>query len=104
MDFKCKCCGKCCSNFLPLREEEIRIMKKIAKEENIKHLRNDWYSICPFLNNSNRCDIYEKRPFICREYSCYNFENKIFNLEKFKNITKEEFKLVDIRKEIFNRK
>lgn len=104
MNFKCKCCGKCCSNFLPLQKDEIKLMKKLAKTENIKLLQNDWYSICPFLNNNNKCDIYENRPFICREYSCYNFENNIFNLENFKNLSKEDFKLVDIRKEIFNRK
>lgn len=102
-NFECKCCGKCCSNFLPLRKNEIEIMKKMAKKENKHPLRKDWYAICPFLNNNNRCDIYENRPLICREYSCYNYKNHIYNTEAFKNIDSKDFNLTDIRKEIFGR-
>ena len=103
-DFKCKCCGECCSNFLPLRDDEIRTMRKLAKKENRHPLRNDWYSRCPFLNNNNKCDIYENRPLICREYTCYNYENYIYNTEVFSKIDEKEFNLVDLRKEIFGGK
>ena len=92
--FECKRCGNCCSNFLPLRKEEIHTMKKIAKKENKHPLIKEWYSRCPFLNNNNR-------PLICREYTCYKFENHIYNEEIFKNILETDFKLTDIRKEIF---
>lgn len=102
-NFECKCCGNCCSNFLPLSKEELRIMKILAKKENKHPLIKDWYSRCPFLNNNNKCDIYEDRPLICREYDCYKFENNIYNEEIFKNINKDDYELVDLRKEIFNR-
>ena len=100
-NFKCKKCGKCCSNFLPLRKEEIKTMKRLAKKENRHLLMQDWYDICPFLNYKNECDIYDNRPLICKEYTCYKFENKIYNAELFSKIDEKEFKLVDVRKEIF---
>lgn len=103
-NFECKCCGECCSNFLPLRDNEIKTMRKLAKKENRHPLRNDWYSRCPFLNNNNKCDIYENRPLICREYTCYNYENHIYNTEVFSKIDEKEFNLVDLRKEIFGGK
>lgn len=100
-NFECKCCGNCCSNFLPLRKEEIHRMKKLAKKENRHPLLKNWYERCPFLNNNNKCDIYENRPLICREYTCYNFENHIYNEEIFKDIRESDFKITNIRKEIF---
>lgn len=103
-NFECKRCGECCSNFLPLRDNEIKIMKKLAKKENKHPLRKDWYERCPFLNNNNKCDIYENRPIICREFTCYNYEKHIYNTESFKKMKQDEFKLVDIRKEIFGGK
>ncbi len=101
MNFKCKCCGECCSNFLPLKQDEIKTMKRLAKKENKHPLIQNWYVRCPFLDNNNKCDIYENRPLICREYTCYNYENGIYNFETFKNTNLDDFKLVDIRKEIF---
>ena len=76
-------------------------MKKLAKKENKHPLRNDWYARCPFLNNDNKCDIYENRPLICRNFTCYKFENGIYDTFPFKDISINEFSLVDIRKEIF---
>ena len=100
-NFECKNCGECCSNFLPLRKQEIATMKRLAQKENRHPLRQDWYARCPFLNNNNRCDIYENRPLICREYSCYKFKNNIYNKDVFSRIDEREFSLIDIRKEIF---
>ena len=102
-DFECKKCAECCSNYLPLLQSEINLMKKIKQKENIQALNQNWYSICPFLNSKNRCDIYENRPMICREYTCYNAENGIYNIETFKQYNESDFKFTDIRKEIFNR-
>lgn len=74
----------------------------LAIKEN-KHLLNkDWYNICPFLNYKNECDIYKNRPLICREYSCYNYEHNIYNLEVFSKIPEKNFKITNVRKEIFN--
>lgn len=100
MIFNVKNVGKCCSNYLPLSETEIKEMKKRAIKENKILLDKNWYDICPFLNYRNECDIYENRPLICRKYDCYKFENLVFDY------TKEELKIkrvpVNIRKVIFN--
>lgn len=102
MNFECKCCGKCCSNILPLTENEIKTMKKLAKKENKLLLDKDWYMRCPFLNNDNLCDIYENRPTICKEYDCYKFENGLFTNKMLQNIQDNKYRVVNIRKEIFN--
>lgn len=102
-NFECKNCGKCCSNYLPLQEKEIQLIKKLAKKENRHPLIKDWYIRCPFLNGNNKCDIYEDRPLICREYTCYNFENSIYNTDVFKELNPSDFKLVDLRKEFFGK-
>jgi Fe-S-cluster containining protein len=103
-DFKCRKCAKCCSNILPLLDNEIRLLKKLRKKENIQVLNQNWYAICPFLNSNNRCDIYENRPLICREYTCYKQNNNIFDIKVFENHKPQDFKAVDLRKEIFKRK
>lgn len=102
-NWNCSMCGNCCSNFLPLTSLEINKLKRLAKKENILSVRNDWYSRCPFLNNQNKCDIYEDRPLICREFTCYKFENHIYNTKEFSNHNFKDFIFTDIRKEVFNR-
>lgn len=99
--FKCKKCGKCCSNYLPLKQEEIKTMKKLAKKENKLVLDKNYYLRCPFLNNNNTCDIYENRPMICRGYDCNKFEEGKVSQNMIKEIQENSFKLVDVRKEIF---
>lgn len=102
--FKCKKCGQCCSNYLPLTTEEIKRLKKLAKKENKPIYLKDWKDCCPFLNSKMQCDIYKDRPIICQEYNCYNFENHTYSKRFMQILEKEEnkFRLVDIRKEIFN--
>ena len=94
---------ECCSNYLPLQEQEIKKMKKLAQKENKHPIRQDWYDRCPFLNNNNKCDIYSDRPLICREYTCYNYEHSIYNKEIFNGLSPTDFRLVDLRKEIFGK-
>lgn len=101
MNFECRNCGECCSNYLPLQEQEIKRMKELAQKENKHPIRQDWYDRCPFLNNNNKCDIYSDRPLICREYTCYNYEHSIYNKKIFKGLSPTDFRLVDLRKEIF---
>lgn len=101
--FECRKCANCCSNFLPLLPSEINLMKRLKGKENIQVLNQNWYTICPFLNSNNRCDIYENRPIICREYTCYKAEKGIYNKELFSKYKEGDFKFTDIRKEIFNR-
>jgi Fe-S-cluster containining protein len=102
-DFKCKGCGECCSNLLPLTVDEIIDLKFLAKgkESHKRKYLNDYYMVCPFLNENNRCDIYENRPWICKTFTCDKFKNAIFDEEDRQEIDKKR-SIVNLRKEIFN--
>jgi Fe-S-cluster containining protein len=65
----CKGCGECCSQFLPVTDMEIRVIKKYAKDHEIKP--NYQPIMCPFFDlNTRLCKIYEVRPYICKKYDC----------------------------------
>ena len=77
---KCTQCGNCCGNLLPMTSKEIETIHKYIKKYNIKEHRHilplaepTIDMTCPFLNDSKpneKCDIYEVRPHICREFIC----------------------------------
>jgi len=75
---ECSCCGQCCSNYLPLTQEEIKQIKYYIKKHGIKaqnHLIPTTAMAdltCPFLDNSKekKCTIYEVRPRVCRDFIC----------------------------------
>ena len=77
---KCTQCGNCCSNLLPMIAEEIETIHKYVKKHNIKGHRHilplakpTLDLTCPFLNDSKpseKCDIYEVRPRVCRDFIC----------------------------------
>ena len=77
---KCTQCGACCSNLLPMTDTEIETIRKYIKKHNIKEHRHilplsepTLDLTCPFLNDSKpneKCDIYEVRPRVCREFIC----------------------------------
>lgn len=75
-DGKCIRCGKCCTSYLPLTKKELHIIKQYVKENNIQAenrlLPNgDYETRCPFYNISeHKCNIYEVRPFACRDFKC----------------------------------
>ena len=89
MEFECKKCGYCCKTLLEykrgvlmglalLTEEE----KKLFDEKNITPafafgkedipIQIASYQLnlakCPYINENNRCKIYDKRPLVCRAY------------------------------------
>ena len=97
----CKQCGKCCSNYLPLTTEEVIGTKKLAKKENKRLLDKDWYNYCPFLNEQNKCDIYDNRPSICKLFTCEKFEKHLFDIEDIRELSKGNRQLVDLRKVIY---
>lgn len=76
----CTQCGNCCSNLLPMTDEEIETIRKYIKRYHIKEHRHNLPLAnpsldltCPFLNDSKKtekCEIYEVRPHICREFIC----------------------------------
>ena len=84
-DFTCngKCigCGRCCSNLLPMTDEEIKVIKQYIKANGIKEHSHIVAPLatptidmtCPFLDDSKyceKCTIYEVRPKICRDFIC----------------------------------
>lgn len=100
MTYTCKCCGECCSNFLPLSVKEKKQLQEIVRKRKIKVNRILEYSVCPFLTNENKCSIYEDRPLICKSFHCQKFmfndySNCIELISEIRTIT-------DIRNEVFN--
>lgn len=54
-----------------------------------------------YFKPDNKCDIYNNRPTICKEYDCHKFENNLFTSEMMRNVQQNRYRVVDIRKEIF---
>ena len=78
---KCTGCGQCCSNLLPMTDDEISTIKKYIKKNRIKEHNHIVAPLaapiidmtCPFLDDSKSCEkctIYEVRPKICRDFIC----------------------------------
>jgi Fe-S-cluster containining protein len=76
---KCKGCGECCSNILPMTAKEVDRIKAYIKQHGIKPVKRfvptpnpifDMY--CPFMEvtGNKRCKIYEVRPKICKDFIC----------------------------------
>ena len=101
--FNCKKCGSCCSNYLPLSKSEKAKLKNIVKTRKLKPIERPFDSYpgltCPFLDNNNKCSIYEDRPLICKNYTCQKFITNDFSDSG--ELLKEERLITDIRKEIF---
>ena len=93
-DGKCVSCGNCCTAILPVTKEELKAIKRYIKRKHIKpvvHPRKaDIDLTCPFRNDAEKkCNIYEVRPTICRDFKCdkphklidetkekYNYDNR----------------------------
>ena len=102
---KCIGCGQCCSNILPMTDEEIKTIRKYVKKYNIKENKHlipftepIFDMTCPFLDDSKSCDkckIYEVRPKICRDFICDPKQRPKLHLEwglKCKTVNvREEF-------------
>ena len=92
-DGKCVSCGNCCTAVLPVTTEEIKAIKRYIKRKHIKpvkHSNVDFDFTCPFRNDAEKkCNVYEVRPAICRDFKCdkpqkmidgtkekYNYDNR----------------------------
>jgi len=74
--FKCKQCSKCCVD-IPLTKKELAMFKFLIQALNMPSITNrieeyDRHGLkykllgtCPFLNNENKCNIYDFKPHIC---------------------------------------
>ena len=71
---KCSKCGECCSNFLPVIQNEVDkiqryvIENKIRPQKQMLVMKNTL--TCPYFDGK-KCLIYEVRPLICKEFYCY---------------------------------
>ena len=76
---ECTNCGACCSNNLPMTEEEVKAIRRYVRRNHIQEQKN--YPVvlagpvldltCPFRDNQTRtCVIYAVRPAICRDFRC----------------------------------
>lgn len=103
---KCTGCGECCSNLLPMTDEEIEMIRKYVKRYNIKEnkylapLANPILDMtCPFLDDSKSCDkckIYEVRPKVCRNFICDPKQRSSIDAEWAKKC-----KTVNVRSEFY---
>ena len=79
---KCSNCGDCCIPWLPLTNEEIKVIKDYISKHNIKPIPlqegNNYYLDCCFHDRKNkRCTIYPVRPEVCRNFICSASNKKI---------------------------
>ena len=98
----CLRCSKCCSNYLPLSDKELTVLRQVVRKNKIKPtknlLNNNWYDVCPFLDG-NTCTIYNIRPLICSSYTCSKLKYQDFT--GMDELLKDKRKLVNLRKEVF---
>lgn len=105
---KCTGCGACCSNILPMTENEIRIIRQYIKKHGIKEqiriiptVNPNIDMTCPFLDNSKKCEkctIYEVRPRICKDFICNPKQRPPVDLEY-----SLKAKIVLVREEFFGK-
>jgi Fe-S-cluster containining protein len=91
-DGKCIRCGQCCTEILPLSDEELLAIKKYVKKNKIhnQHLRilNVQRDItCPLMSPKRECLIYDIRPAICQSFMCnWTQDDKHRNDMNFRNV------------------
>lgn len=106
-DGKCSGCGACCSNFLPISENEVKRIAAYVRKYNVKEQKHFVPTAtppidftCPFRNNVERkCEIYPVRPAICRDFQCDKPRKKI---EADRNLYESELGIVFMRETFFN--
>ena len=104
---KCSNCGSCCSNFLPLSENEKARINQYMKNNNIKEQVHRFPEneravdfTCPFRSDSEKkCLIYKIRPAICRSFICNKAAPEILCNRDFYY---RDRSVVDMRAEFFN--
>lgn len=92
---QCSKCGECCTNLLPVSQEEVDIIQKYVIENKIRPQKQMLVMqnrlTCPYYNGK-KCLIYEVRPLICKEFYCY----KKPTAEIAKKFSAREYIIVDM--------
>lgn len=63
---QCDGCGRCCGP-VGITHDEYRVIKDYCSANGIGWAERG-LSVCGFLDENNRCRIYEVRPLLCRMY------------------------------------
>ena len=100
---KCSNCGACCSDFLPLSDNDIRRIKAYIEEHHIKEQRHNdiqgYDMTCPFRDEANKkCLIYKIRPAICKQFMC---NHTIEDIQKAKKLFHQKYAPVNMRAVFF---
>lgn len=100
---KCSNCGACCSDFLPLSDNDIRRIKAYIAENHIKEQRHNYIQgydmTCPFRDEANKkCLIYKIRPAICKQFMC---NHTIKDIQKTKKLFHQKYAPVNMRAVFF---
>lgn len=71
----CSRCGDCCGMFIPFTEKELSIIKEYVSKHNIQPTNRFTIAgmearCCFFNEKEKKCNIYEARPFVCRDFKC----------------------------------
>lgn len=106
IDGKCSQCGECCGSLLPMTDEEVRSIHRYVKKHGIRVRKSIlptsdilFDMTCPFLDvnkKTEKCMIYEKRPYICRTFLC---SRRTVPLEDIDRFSDGKYHVVDMRKE-----
>ncbi|MBI2546745.1 YkgJ family cysteine cluster protein [Candidatus Woesearchaeota archaeon] len=98
--FKCTNCGYCCdSTNVILGFEDIHNIPEELQElrdDGFTYIKGTDHAACPFLTKNTLCSIYEKRPYVCREYPfkvTFVSKNKAFIdlIHSCESIVKEDY-------------
>lgn len=93
----CVSCNDCCGIFTLISKEEYQELHKyltknklgkivyeraihrvltVSKEQDVLYL------VCPLSTGTKKCELYKKRPRICRDFHCSASESKVTNENK----------------------
>lgn len=105
---ECSNCGSCCTNRLPLSEQEIKTIKKYMKHHPIKEQIHRYPTAtplldttCPFRSDTEKkCLIYAIRPAICRDFRC---DKPLQEIKENRDMYHRKNRLVNMRLEFFGR-
>ncbi len=98
---KCSSCGECCTEFVPLTNNEYKTIKEYLKRhpeiQNEKHITPEgMHVLCPFRDRENKvCKIYEVRPFVCRRFIC-NLPQEQLVINKAFGLTRAHYNNTDL--------
>ena len=104
---KCRDCGNCCGNIIPITKKDVERIKRYIIDHRIKpskpiflkgpFARPTIHNECPFLldQDDHRCSIYPVRPAVCRIYTCHKNYEKELDSEDMKVLADGGFDLMN---------